>query len=99
VINLKTEAGRKIFYDLVKISDVVVDNFRPGVLERLQIDYATLSALNPRIISVRSPVSAPRARTRIIPRSTSSSRRSAAIWRSPGNRGARRRAWAFRSPT
>jgi len=50
VINLKTEAGRKIFYNLVKISDVVVDNFRPGVLERLQVDYATLSALNPRII-------------------------------------------------
>jgi CoA:oxalate CoA-transferase len=50
VINLKTEAGRNIFYDLVKISDVVVDNFRPGVLERLQIDYATLSRINPRII-------------------------------------------------
>jgi len=50
VINLKTGAGREIFYDLVKISDVVVDNFRPGVLERLQIDYANLSRLNPRII-------------------------------------------------
>jgi len=50
VINLKTEAGRNIFYDLVKISDVVVDNFRPGVLERLQIDYPTLSRINPRII-------------------------------------------------
>ena len=50
VINLKTEAGRKLFYDLVKVSDVVVDNFRPGVLERLQVDYATLSAINPRII-------------------------------------------------
>jgi crotonobetainyl-CoA:carnitine CoA-transferase CaiB-like acyl-CoA transferase len=50
VINLKTEAGRAVFYDLVKISDVVVDNFRPGVLERLRIDYPTLSALNPRII-------------------------------------------------
>ena len=50
VINLKTDAGRKVFYDLVKISDVVIDNFRPGVLERLQIDYATLSAINPRII-------------------------------------------------
>jgi len=49
VINLKTEAGRNIFYDLVKIADVVVDNFRPGVLERLQIDYATLSRINPRI--------------------------------------------------
>lgn len=50
VINLKTEAGRNVFYDLVKVSDVVIDNFRPGVLERLQIDYATLSRINPRII-------------------------------------------------
>jgi crotonobetainyl-CoA:carnitine CoA-transferase CaiB-like acyl-CoA transferase len=50
VINLKTEAGRNVFYDLVKISDVVIDNFRPGVLERLHVDYAKLSAINPRII-------------------------------------------------
>jgi len=50
VINLKTDAGRKLFYDLVKVSDVVVDNFRAGVLERLRVDYATLSAINPRII-------------------------------------------------
>jgi crotonobetainyl-CoA:carnitine CoA-transferase CaiB-like acyl-CoA transferase len=50
VINLKTEAGRRLFYDLVKVSDVVIDNFRAGVLERLKVDYATLSAINPRII-------------------------------------------------
>lgn len=50
VINLKTAEGRRLFYDLVKISDVVIDNFRPGVLERLQIDYSTLSGINPRII-------------------------------------------------
>ena len=50
VINLKSEEGRAVFYDLVKVCDVVVDNFRPGVLERLQIDYATLSKINPRII-------------------------------------------------
>ena len=50
VINLKTDAGREIFYELVKVSDVVVDNFRPGVLERLKVDYATLSRINPRII-------------------------------------------------
>ena len=50
VINLKTDAGRALFYDLVKVSDVVIDNFRAGVLERLKVDYATLSALNPRII-------------------------------------------------
>ena len=50
VLNLKTEAGRKVFYDLVKVSDVVIDNFRPGVLERLKIDFPVLSALNPRIV-------------------------------------------------
>jgi crotonobetainyl-CoA:carnitine CoA-transferase CaiB-like acyl-CoA transferase len=50
VINLKTAAGRQLFYDLVKVSDVVIDNFRPGVLERLAIDYPTLSRINPRII-------------------------------------------------
>jgi crotonobetainyl-CoA:carnitine CoA-transferase CaiB-like acyl-CoA transferase len=50
VINLKSDAGRQLFYELVKVSDVVVDNFRPGVLERLQIDYPRLCQLNPRII-------------------------------------------------
>jgi crotonobetainyl-CoA:carnitine CoA-transferase CaiB-like acyl-CoA transferase len=50
VINLKTEAGRALFYDLVKVADVVIDNFRAGVLERLKVDYATLSAINPRIV-------------------------------------------------
>lgn len=50
VLNLKSEAGRELFYDLVRRADVVVDNFRAGVLERLAIDYARLSAINPRII-------------------------------------------------
>jgi crotonobetainyl-CoA:carnitine CoA-transferase CaiB-like acyl-CoA transferase len=50
VINLKSDAGREVFYQLVKVSDVVVDNFRPGVLERLRVDYETLSGINPRII-------------------------------------------------
>ena len=50
VINLKSEAGRALFYELVKVADVVVDNFRPGVLERLKIDYGILSRINPRLI-------------------------------------------------
>ena len=49
-VNLKTHAGREVFYSLIKISDVVVDNFRSGVLERLKADYDTLSRINPRII-------------------------------------------------
>ncbi len=50
VVNLKSEEGRQVFYDLVKVCDVVVDNFRPGVLERLKVDYETLSKINPRIV-------------------------------------------------
>ena len=42
VIDLKTDAGLKIFYDLVRVCEVVIDNFRSGVLERLKTDYPTL---------------------------------------------------------
>jgi crotonobetainyl-CoA:carnitine CoA-transferase CaiB-like acyl-CoA transferase len=51
VIDLTKEAGRRVFYDLVKVSDVVYDNYRPNVLARLGIDYETLRGINPRIIS------------------------------------------------
>jgi crotonobetainyl-CoA:carnitine CoA-transferase CaiB-like acyl-CoA transferase len=50
VVDLKTEAGLNVFYDLVRVCDVVVDNFRAGVLDRLKIDYGTLSKINPRIV-------------------------------------------------
>ena len=50
-LNLRSEEGREAFYALVAKSDVVLDNFRPGVLERLQIDHETLKSINPRIIS------------------------------------------------
>jgi len=49
-LDTRTEKGKEIFYNLVKISDVVLDNFRPGVLERLKMDYETLKKINPRII-------------------------------------------------
>lgn len=50
-LDLKAKEGLDIFYRLVGESDVVFDNFRPGVLERLRIDYETLKGINPRIIS------------------------------------------------
>ena len=50
-INLRDEDGRRIFRALVERSDVVIDGFRPGVTARLGIDYASLEALNPRIIT------------------------------------------------
>ena len=50
-INLREPEGLELFYRLVDEADVVLDGFRPGVTERLGIDYATLSARNPRIIT------------------------------------------------
>ncbi len=49
-LDLRTSLGRAVLHDLVKVSDVVFDNFRPGILEKLGADFATLRAINPRII-------------------------------------------------
>lgn len=49
-LNLKDPEGMKIFYKLVEDADVVVENFRPDVKERLGLDYETLKKINPRII-------------------------------------------------
>ncbi|WP_315128230.1 CoA transferase [Comamonas antarctica] len=50
-VDLKSAAGKAVFLDLVRKADVVFDNFSVGVTERLGIDYASLSAVNPRIIT------------------------------------------------
>ncbi len=49
-LNLKTAEGLKIFYDLVKNADVVLESFRTGVTEKLQIDYESLKRINPQVI-------------------------------------------------
>ena len=50
-LDLKSAEGLAIFYDLVRVSDVVLNNYRVGVVERLRVDYAQLSGINPRIIT------------------------------------------------
>ena len=50
-IDLKREAGRAVFLDLVKHADVVFDNFSVGVPKRLGIDHETLAKINPRIVT------------------------------------------------
>lgn len=50
-LNLKSEEGRALFEQLVKKSDIVLNNFSVGVPEKLNIDHARLSQLNPRIIT------------------------------------------------
>jgi len=49
-LNLKDEAAKNIFYEMVKTADVVIEGFRPGVVKRLGVDYDTLAKINPRII-------------------------------------------------
>jgi crotonobetainyl-CoA:carnitine CoA-transferase CaiB-like acyl-CoA transferase len=49
-VDLKTPDGLGIVHALVRRGDVVLENMRPGVTERLGIDYARLSALNPRLV-------------------------------------------------
>ncbi|MBL4720749.1 MAG: CoA transferase, partial [Alphaproteobacteria bacterium] len=51
-INLKTERGKDIFHRLVKTADVLVQNFRPGVVERIGIDEAAIRKIAPDIIYV-----------------------------------------------
>ena len=50
VLDLRSDEGRELFYELVAHSDVVVENFKPGTTTKLGIDYATLSALRPELI-------------------------------------------------
>lgn len=49
-LNLKHPRGREVFIDLVKQSDVVVENFSTGVMERLGFGYEDLKQINPKII-------------------------------------------------
>lgn len=49
-INLKTEQGREIFQRMVRQADVVLESFRPGVMERLGLGYEQLKELHPGII-------------------------------------------------
>jgi formyl-CoA transferase len=49
-LNLKTVKGKKILFELAKISDVLVENFSPGTTDRLGISYKDIRAINPRII-------------------------------------------------
>src|SRR5699024_3294173 len=49
-LNLKHEKAKKIIYDLVKQSDVLIENFRTGTMEKLGFSYEVLRKINPRLI-------------------------------------------------
>lgn len=52
VLDLATPEGRERVMELVRVADIVIDNFRPGTLKRLSLDYESVARVNPRAISV-----------------------------------------------
>lgn len=52
-LNLRTPEGQEMVRELIKDTDILVENFRPGTMERWGLSYETLSAINPRLIMVR----------------------------------------------
>ena len=50
-LDLKTDQGLQVFYDLVKSADVVLNNFSAGVVKKLKIDFDSLKSINPKIIT------------------------------------------------
>ncbi|MBM4764701.1 CoA transferase [Bacillus sp. B15-48] len=53
-LNLRVEKGQEVFKELVKESDIIIENFRPGTMEKWNLSYETLSEINPGIIMVRT---------------------------------------------
>jgi len=49
-LNLKAEAGRRLLLDLVRQADILVENYRPGVMQRLGLDYETLKVTQPALV-------------------------------------------------
>lgn len=52
-LNLRTPEGQEVVRELVKTSDILIENFRPGTMERWNLSYEELSAINPRLVMVR----------------------------------------------
>jgi crotonobetainyl-CoA:carnitine CoA-transferase CaiB-like acyl-CoA transferase len=49
-LNLKTDGGRKLFKEMIKRADIVIENFAPGVMDRLGVGWSVLHEINPRLI-------------------------------------------------
>ncbi len=52
-LNLRTPEGQQVVRDLVRNADILIENFRPGTLEKWNLSYEELSAINPKLIMVR----------------------------------------------
>jgi formyl-CoA transferase len=92
-LNLKTEKGRRIVRSLAEKADVVIENFRPGVLEGWGLGWNDLSAINPGLVLVRITATSPASRPSPKPSAACATSWAIRIAR----RCARASAWATRS--
>lgn len=53
-LDLKSEKGREVFLKLIETADILVENFKPGVMKKLGLDYENLKKINPRLIYAAS---------------------------------------------
>ncbi len=49
-LDLKSAAGRELFFDMVRKADILVENFRPGTMHKLGLDFEVVHAVNPRLV-------------------------------------------------
>lgn len=49
-LNLTTQKGREVFYEICKTSDVLIESYRPAAIEKLEVNYDRIKTLNPKII-------------------------------------------------
>lgn len=71
-LNLKSPEGKKLFLEMVKKADVVVENYRPGVMDKLGVGYDVLKEVNDQIIYGAVSGSAATAPIPSVPATTSS---------------------------
>ncbi len=53
-LNLREEKGQQLLKEMVKDSDIIIENFRPGTMEKWNLSYETLSEINPKLIMMRT---------------------------------------------
>ncbi len=99
-IDARQAAGQALIRDLAATSDVLIENFRPGTMEKWGLGYDALAAVNPRLVMIRvSPATARLAPMRTRPGSARSARRWAGCATSSATPARRPAAWASRSAT
>lgn len=86
-LDLKTDAGKQIFLDMVSRADIVIENFRPGTMEKLGLGYTKLRECNPRIVYTAISGFGHKGPNSLRPAYDNSAQASGGLWSMNGNPG------------